>query len=244
MRKQVSLSSKARWAFAAVMAIAPCSLALAQDNVSGTAATASGPQVQQTDSSGVNWKGVGIGAGTAAGNLLYVPAKLVYGLLGGIGGGAGYALTGGNQQVANTIWRSSLGGDYVLTPEMIKGEQPIHFSGPTQTAAPGLDSHSPSATANLPPTNSSVPPASVNPPTGYGAGSSAPPSYASSGTLSHNSSVISAPIDSGAGPIHQSLPSAPPAPRIKPPPAAPVGEPPAAPSGKSSGDTLPSTTIE
>jgi len=69
-----------------------------------------------------------------AGNILYVPAKLAYGILGGVAGGAGYVMTGGNQQTANTIWRSTLGGDYILTPEMITGEKPIHFSGPTTTA--------------------------------------------------------------------------------------------------------------
>jgi hypothetical protein len=41
-------------------------------------------------------------------NLLYVPVKLVYGILGGITGGAGYAVSGDNEQVAQTIWRSSL----------------------------------------------------------------------------------------------------------------------------------------
>src|SRR5262249_37198684 len=50
---------------------------------------------------------------------------------GGIAGGAGYALTGGDQRVAETIWRSSLGGNYVITTDMITGEQPVHFSGPT-----------------------------------------------------------------------------------------------------------------
>jgi hypothetical protein len=48
-----------------------------------------------------------------------------------IAGGAGYALTGGNKRVADTIWRSSLGSDYVITPNMITGNQPVHFSGPT-----------------------------------------------------------------------------------------------------------------
>jgi hypothetical protein len=134
-------------------------------------------QVPQTDSSGVNWKGVGIGAGTVAGNVLYIPAKLVYGILGGISGGAGYALTGGNEQVANTIWRSSLGGDYVLTPDMITGKQPVHFSGPTQTAqpAPGAMNESTSATALASSTSPVV----------------APPVLA---TAPH-------PIDSGAGPL-------------------------------------------
>jgi hypothetical protein len=73
------------------------------------------PQVAQPSEGGVNWKGVGIEAGTVAGNVLYVPAKLVYGILDGITGGADYALTGGNKEVAETIWRSSLGGDYVIT---------------------------------------------------------------------------------------------------------------------------------
>jgi hypothetical protein len=91
-------------------------------------------QVPQPQSGGVDWKGVGVGAGTLGANVLYIPAKLGYGILGGIGGGAGYVLTGGNTQVSDTIWRSSLGGDYVVTPEMIKGEQPVHFSGPTETA--------------------------------------------------------------------------------------------------------------
>ena len=93
------------------------------------------PQVAQPQEGGVNWRGVGIGAGTVASNLVYVPAKLAYGILGGIAGGAGYALTGGNKDVAESIWRSSLGGDYVLTPDKITGDQPIYFSGPSTPAA-------------------------------------------------------------------------------------------------------------
>ena len=42
-------------------------------------------------------------------------------------------VTGGNQTAANTVWRSSLGGDYVVTPQMLAGQQPINFSGPTNT---------------------------------------------------------------------------------------------------------------
>ena len=62
--------------------------ALAQDNSGNGPAvvsplqlpgTAGAPQAQvpqpQSDS-GVNWKGVGVGAGTAVGNVLYVPAKV------------------------------------------------------------------------------------------------------------------------------------------------------------------------
>ena len=119
----------------AMVAAAGTSLpAMAQSpNSAVGGAQTSQAQVAQPPDDNVNWKGVGVGAGTVAGNILYVPAKMVYGILGGITGGASYLLTGGNTQTANTIWRSSLGGDYVLTPDMITGQQPVHFSGPTTT---------------------------------------------------------------------------------------------------------------
>ena len=81
----------------------------------------------------VNWPGAGYGAGALLCNVLYIPAKLVYALLGGIVGGGTYLITAGNQQAANTVWRSALGGDYVVTPQMLAGQQPINFSGPTDT---------------------------------------------------------------------------------------------------------------
>ncbi len=101
-------------------------------NTTGT--SASGAQVPQPDEGGVNWSGVGYGAGSLATNILYIPAKLVYALLGGLVGGGAWVLTAGNTQTANTIWRSSLGGDYVVTPDMLAGKEPIHFSGPNETA--------------------------------------------------------------------------------------------------------------
>ena len=130
---------------AMVMATALALPAMAQspNNTAGGAQA----QVQQPPDDNVNWKGVGIGAGTVAGNLLYVPAKVVYGILGGVTGGASYLLTGGNTQTANTIWRSSLGGDYVLTPDMITGQTPIHFSGPTTTPPEPAQSTSSATTA-------------------------------------------------------------------------------------------------
>jgi hypothetical protein len=119
-------------AIVAAAAIAPPAMAQSPNNVVGNSQTGQA-QVPQPSDGNVNWKGVGIGAGTVAGNIFYVPAKVVYGILGGITGGASYLVTGGNTQTANTIWRSSLGGDYVLTPDMVAGQTPIHFSGPTTT---------------------------------------------------------------------------------------------------------------
>jgi hypothetical protein len=171
--------------------------AMAQTGGSGSTPPSTQAQVPQPSDNSVNWKGVGIGAGTVAGNVLYVPAKLVYGILGGITGAASYALTGGNTQTANTIWRSSLGGDYVLTPGMVSGKEPVHFSGPTTT--PPSESTSPTSTsaanstANQPATTASASGVSAEP---IGSGSGSTPSSAS-----NVGSGMSQPGDHGTGPV-------------------------------------------
>jgi hypothetical protein len=142
-----------------------------------TTASAPSAQVPQPDQGGVNWQGVGYGAGSLLTNVLYIPAKLVYALLGGLVGGGAWALTGGNTQTANTIWRSSLGGDYVVTPDMLAGKEPIHFSGPTDTPPVTPDSNATVQPITPPPATVSMPPASTAPgasgaqPMDHGAGS-------------------------------------------------------------------------
>ena len=162
--------------------------AWAQEGSSSTAANQS--QVTQPSDGGVNWRGVGLGASAVAGNLVYVPVKLAYGILGGIGGAAGYALTGGNKQVANSIWRSSLGGDYVLTPDMMTGKEPIYFSGPSN----------PGTTAGTQ-TNSALP--SESGPNAAAASSSkaatAPEPASATATTGLETPSATHPVDNGAG---------------------------------------------
>ncbi len=75
----------------------------------------------------LDWHHVGIGFGTVVGNLFYIPAKVTYATLGGVAGGVAYIFTRGERRAAHNIWQNSLGGDYVLTPAMIQGQDPIHF---------------------------------------------------------------------------------------------------------------------
>ena len=72
----------------------------------------------------------GMGTATVLANIFYAPTKLVYATLGGITGGFAYVLTGANYQVAERVWTPSLGGNYVLNPEQLRGNQPIYFSAP------------------------------------------------------------------------------------------------------------------
>jgi hypothetical protein len=97
-------------------------------------ATTGQAQNPQPPEGGVNWGGAGYGVATVLADVVYIPVKVVYALAGVFVGAGTWALTAGNTQVANTVWRSSLGGDYVLTPSMIEGKDPINFSGPTETA--------------------------------------------------------------------------------------------------------------
>ena len=74
----------------------------------------------------------GVGVGAVFTNILYMPAKFVYATFGGITGGLAYLLTGFRYDLAKEIWRPSLGGTYVVTPSMLRGEDKIYFSGTTE----------------------------------------------------------------------------------------------------------------
>ncbi|MGH7906846.1 MAG: hypothetical protein ACREP6_09480 [Candidatus Binataceae bacterium] len=183
-----------------------------QTSIASPPGAQSGTQAPQPENGGVNWQGAGFGAAAVLGNLLYVPAKVLYAVAGGIVGGGSYLVTGGNSQVSNTIWRSSLGGDYVLTPGMIEGKQPVYFSGPNQVAPPPASrAAGPSSSAAPADANANL--ASGSPAYGAADGNIATSSIGSSSAT--GSSMGSAPyagsngaansgaepLDSGGGPV-------------------------------------------
>ena len=71
----------------------------------------------------------GMGTVTVLANIGYIPAKLVYAILGGVTGGFAYVLTGANYTVAEKVWTPSLGGHYVINTAQVRGTEPIYFSG-------------------------------------------------------------------------------------------------------------------
>ena len=64
-------------------------------------------------------------------NLVYMPLKIAYATLGGITGSLAWLVTVGNTDVAEAVWAPSLGGTYVVTPAMFRGEEEFLFSGPS-----------------------------------------------------------------------------------------------------------------
>ena len=71
----------------------------------------------------------GYGVGAALASVFYIPAKVTYAGLGLLTGGLGFVLTGGRADVANNIIYPAVRGDYVVTPNNLKGTEPIYFVG-------------------------------------------------------------------------------------------------------------------
>jgi hypothetical protein len=84
------------------------------------------------------WKDFGLGVGAVVTNIVYMPAKFVWATIGAVVGGLAYGLTLGSTETANAIWEPTLGGNYVLTPSMLAGEEKFSFSGDAETQPPTL----------------------------------------------------------------------------------------------------------
>jgi hypothetical protein len=101
------------------------SMAHAQDPYAYGSATA-----VTTTGTGGDYTPAIVWVGTVATNIFYIPAKCVYAAFGGITGGLGWLLTGGNTEAANGIWYPTIYGTYVVTPAMLQGKEDCRFRGP------------------------------------------------------------------------------------------------------------------
>lgn len=59
----------------------------------------------------------------------YGAAKMAYAIGGGIVGGLAWAITGGNMEVAKSIWIPSMTGEYIVQPQHLTGEKHLYFVG-------------------------------------------------------------------------------------------------------------------
>lgn len=73
--------------------------------------------------------GVGIKVASWLATIPYGLAKVVYAVTGSIVGGFTYVLSGGNTEAAKAVWTSSMYGTYIIRPEHLKGDDPVHFVG-------------------------------------------------------------------------------------------------------------------
>jgi hypothetical protein len=71
----------------------------------------------------------GVGAAAALMSLVYCPLKLVYAISGITLGSGSYLWTWGDRDAAMAIVNTAVGGDYVVTPEMLLGSADLRFTG-------------------------------------------------------------------------------------------------------------------
>lgn len=69
---------------------------------------------------------------SAAAWVLTVPygaAKVAYAIVGGTIGVLTFAFSGGNKDAAMSVWTTSMGGNYIITPDHLKGREPLRLTG-------------------------------------------------------------------------------------------------------------------
>jgi hypothetical protein len=85
-----------------------------------------GPARAQEESTGA---AAGWGALSALTSLVYAPVKVVYALGGLVVGGFAWVFSAGDNDVAKMVATPAVRGDYVVTPEHLRGERPLEFIG-------------------------------------------------------------------------------------------------------------------
>ena len=113
-------------ALAAFIGLSPA-VGMAQDSAQPAAAPS--PEVATRQN-------LGYGFGSVVASIFYSPVKVTYAGLGLLTGGVGYLLTAGRADVANDIIFPAVRGDYLITPNHLKGEEPVVFIGSQPPAEP------------------------------------------------------------------------------------------------------------
>jgi len=88
-----------------------------------------GGQSAAASENGSTAAAAGLGIGSALTSLVYGPVKVVYAVLGGVIGGIAWGLSGGDSDVLEAVLLPAVRGDYVVTPAILRGEEPLEFIG-------------------------------------------------------------------------------------------------------------------
>jgi len=74
-------------------------------------------------------QGAGLQAASWVLTIPYGAVKTAYAIGGGIVGGLAWVVTGGNVEVAKSVWIPSMTGDYIVQPQHLTGEKTLYFVG-------------------------------------------------------------------------------------------------------------------
>jgi hypothetical protein len=69
----------------------------------------------------------GVGVGVTAGNMWFLPLKVISMSIGAVSGALSYVVTGGNADLTKQIWRDTSQGPYIISPDVARmgvGQRP------------------------------------------------------------------------------------------------------------------------
>ncbi len=69
------------------------------------------------------WKKAGLGVASVLSSAIYSPIKVQYALFGAFTGGVAWVVSEGKTKLAQKIWEPSLGGNYLVTPRVLRGSK-------------------------------------------------------------------------------------------------------------------------
>ena len=91
-------------------------------------ALAPGAAVAESDAAMIGTD-LGLGVAATLSSLLYGPVKVVYATGGCIVGGFAWVFSGGDNETALAVVIPAVRGDYVVTPEALRGDRALEFYG-------------------------------------------------------------------------------------------------------------------
>ncbi len=83
----------------------------------------------EKDSSDSLAANAGLGAASFICSVPYGAVKVAVAVLGGVVGGFTYVLSGLDKRAAESVWYTTMGGDYIVTPDHLRGKKDLRFTG-------------------------------------------------------------------------------------------------------------------
>ncbi len=72
---------------------------------------------------------IGLGVASFLCSVPYGAAKVVVAILGGVTGTLTYLFSGFDKKAADAVWYTTIEGDYVVTPDHLRGKKDLRFTG-------------------------------------------------------------------------------------------------------------------
>ncbi len=72
---------------------------------------------------------LGLGVASFLCSVPYGAAKVAVALVGGIVGSFTYVLSGFDKKAADSVWYTTIEGDYIVTPDHLRGKKDLRFTG-------------------------------------------------------------------------------------------------------------------